>query len=88
MQGLSACTALTQLVLISILLMDNNGQVILNEVEGLAVVPTNIGLLTRLHTLILSQNACTLEVANLGWMSELACLQCLAHMHLHTTANR
>lgn len=71
-QGLSAFTALTQLVLNHALLAGISG---LYLDQDLTVVPANVGLLTQLHTLVLSKFGYKHEVAKLAWIAELTRLQ-------------
>ena len=75
-QGLPACTALTHLKLWTSRLEDNNGQVYLKA--DLSLIPTDIGLLTKLHTLSLGSASYAEEHANVEWISQLASLQNLS----------
>ena len=72
-QGLSSCTALTQLILNVPHLEDNNENMYLDS--ALSLVPSNIGLLTQLHTLELGTDSEAQDVANLQWITELTSLQ-------------
>lgn len=71
-QGLSAFTALTKLALTNTCWVGSGG---LYLDQNLTVVPANIGLLTQLHTLVLSKFGYQHEVSNLAWIAELTCLQ-------------
>lgn len=72
-QGLSACTALTQLVWRNALMQDSNQEWYLDS--ALSVVPTDIGLLTQLHTLDLSIGPRAEFSPILEWLTELISLQ-------------
>lgn len=73
---LSAYTALTKLVFSDSVLVDSNDQVYLDG--DLSLVPTNIDLLTQLHTLYLSTTSNASGPASLGWISKLVTLQDLS----------
>ncbi|KAL3152699.1 hypothetical protein ABBQ38_012292 [Trebouxia sp. C0009 RCD-2024] len=73
-QGLSACTALTQLVLKNAVLKDSNHAIYLNR--SLSLASTALGGLTRLHTLDLGSNAQNLP--SLAWISGLTSLKDLS----------
>ena len=77
-QGFSSCTALTHLELSNVSLMDSNEKEYLDA--DLSVIPTNIELLTQLHTLHLSTSSDEgiAHTANLGWISHLTSLQDLS----------
>ena len=72
-QGLSVCTALTQLVWCSALMLENDKEVYLDE--DLSIVPSNMRLLTQLHTLHLDTDTPTDNCAYLHWVSEITSLQ-------------
>ena len=73
-QGFSGCTALTNLVLRIASLIDSNEH---EYMDGdLSLVPTSIGLLTKLHTLQLAgRSRSTRDLADLEWISKLTSLQ-------------
>ena len=75
MQGLSSCTALTQLELENPCSIQENGQEYLDR--GLSLNPTNIRLLAQLHTLQLHTHDNLVE-ANVEWISQLTSLQDLS----------
>ena len=72
-QGLSLNTALTQLVWRNSLMWDINQGVHFNP--SFSVRPTNLGLLTQLHTLELRTDYGSDDVTNLEWVTELTSLQ-------------
>ena len=73
-EGLSICTGLTQLVWNDSILRDNSGHLYLDT--DLNQVPERL-VLSQLHTLQLSTGVGE-RPANLGWISELSCLQDLS----------
>ena len=73
--GLSSCTALTQLVLKNAFMGDNND---VYFDPSLTQVPASIGLLSQLHTLVLSSARAPKYGADLDWVSELMSLQNLS----------
>lgn len=75
-QGLSACTALTKLVLRQAFLKGTNPEAHINK--ALTVVPANIELLTQLHTLHLCSYADPVRLSNFHWVSSLTSLQDLS----------
>ncbi|KAL3152700.1 hypothetical protein ABBQ38_012293 [Trebouxia sp. C0009 RCD-2024] len=74
--GLSACTALTQLVLISSSLTLDNGDIYFDP--ELSLSPSNLGLLGQLHTLHVSSSE--EEISSLSWISTLTSLR---HLTVH-----
>ena len=74
-QGLSTYTALTQLVLFNACLVTEDGWEYLDQ--ALSLFPTNIGLLTQLHTFYLSTGPSS-KKANVEWVSQLKSLQNLS----------
>ncbi|KAL3156276.1 hypothetical protein ABBQ32_012549 [Trebouxia sp. C0010 RCD-2024] len=73
-QGLSACTALTQLVLKNALMTDNSEAIYLNH--SLSLASTDLGGLTRLHTLKLGSNV--QNIPSVEWISGLTSLKDLS----------
>ena len=79
-QGLAACTALTQLVMINVNMFDNNGMEYLDS--DMSLVPPNMQMLTQLHTLDIGTGSSRNDVSNLAWVFSLISLQDLSMQFL------